>query len=118
MFYANSQKGLGIMNICKQKFIKALPKMREVARELGYAIAVHGSMGRDFDIIVVPWTAQAVDSSTVAHAIRNAAGSSNWRCPHAVYGAPHGREWWPFDWDESSNNNKDYVDMSIMPRIS
>ena len=106
-----------IMNkIIKKRFEDALPKMKEVAREFGYAITVHGSMERDFDIVVIPWTENASDITTVAHAIRDAAGSDNWRCPQTKGDAPHGREWWPFDWEDSSNSNKEYVDMSIMPR--
>lgn len=32
-----------------------LPALREVARSCGYAIAVHGSLERDIDLIAVPW---------------------------------------------------------------
>ena len=104
------------LNVFRDRFEKTLPKMREAARKLGYAITTHGSMERDFDIVVIPWTEEAVDSYTVAHAIRKAAGSNNWRCPQSVNGAPHGREWWPFDWPDSGRESKNYVDMSIMPR--
>jgi len=89
--------------------------MRKAAKELGYAITVHGSMKRDFDIVVVPWTDQAASTYDVAHAIRNTAGSDRWRCPDNKDSAPHSREWWPFDWKDSSHKNKDYVDMSIIP---
>lgn len=29
--------------------------IQEVARSKGYALAIHGSMQRDFDILAVPW---------------------------------------------------------------
>ena len=29
--------------------------MAEIARKHGYALAVHGSLQRDFDLIAVPW---------------------------------------------------------------
>jgi hypothetical protein len=32
-----------------------LPALREVARQCGYAIAVHGSLERDIDLIAIPW---------------------------------------------------------------
>lgn len=32
------------------------PQLAEIARSHGYAMAVHGSMARDFDLICVPWT--------------------------------------------------------------
>lgn len=34
--------------------------LRRVAREAGYALGLHGSMRRDFDLIAVPWIAKAV----------------------------------------------------------
>lgn len=41
----------------------ALPpidKIRELAREVGYGLAVHGSLERDLDLIAAPWTDEAV----------------------------------------------------------
>lgn len=40
----------------KARFIE---RIREVARECGYAIAVHGSEKRDLDLMALPWTAEA-----------------------------------------------------------
>lgn len=31
------------------------PGLAEIARSFGYALTIHGSMGRDFDIVAVPW---------------------------------------------------------------
>lgn len=31
------------------------PQLTEIARKHGYALAVHGTMGRDFDLVCVPW---------------------------------------------------------------
>lgn len=31
------------------------PQLAEIARTNGYALAVHGSMARDFDLICIPW---------------------------------------------------------------
>lgn len=31
------------------------PAVAEICRKHGYALAIHGSMGRDFDLICVPW---------------------------------------------------------------
>lgn len=31
------------------------PQLAEIARNHGYALAVHGSLRRDFDLIAVPW---------------------------------------------------------------
>lgn len=35
------------------------PKLCKVFREHGYALAVHGSVGTDFDLIAVPWVDEA-----------------------------------------------------------
>ena len=32
----------------------------KLAREVGYAVGVHGSLMRDFDLIAAPWTEEAV----------------------------------------------------------
>lgn len=32
------------------------PELAEITRKHGYALAIHGSLGRDFDLICVPWT--------------------------------------------------------------
>lgn len=37
------------------------PDLAEIARGCGYALAVHGSLARDFDLIAIPW-ADVVES--------------------------------------------------------
>lgn len=32
------------------------PQLAELTRRHGYALSAHGTMGRDFDLIAVPWT--------------------------------------------------------------
>ena len=42
---------------------RKLPDIRliwQLAREVGYAVGVHGSLKRDFDLIAAPWTEEAV----------------------------------------------------------
>lgn len=41
----------------------------EIARTHGYALAVHGSLARDFDCVCIPWTEAASESGTVVAAI-------------------------------------------------
>lgn len=43
------------------------PKLAEVFRSHGYALAVHGSVANDFDLIAVPWIETASDPQTVAN---------------------------------------------------
>lgn len=41
------------------------PKLAKIFREHGYALAVHGSVGTDFDLIAVPWVHEAGDPADV-----------------------------------------------------
>ena len=36
-----------------------MDRIRELAREIGYAIGEHGTKERDLDLIAAPWTEQA-----------------------------------------------------------
>lgn len=52
------------------------PGLAEIARAHGYALAAHGSLARDFDIVCIPWVERpsppqkVVDAITKAFAIR------------------------------------------------
>lgn len=92
-----------------------------MARIHGYALAVHGSLTRDFDLIAAPWTAEATDDETLARALCAAIGGR-------IYGAmhdgktdkielnpaqrPHGRKGWVIHLGGGA-----YLDVSVMPRI-
>ena len=85
--------------------------LREEAHRLGYALAVHGTLVRDIDLIAVPWIKDAAQPEVLAEALRvvaervsgfarnlDAVGSSNPEhfrlgCPG---GKPHGRRAWTF----------------------
>ena len=41
------------------------PKLAEIFREHGYALAVHGSVASDFDLIAVPWIDAAAEPAAV-----------------------------------------------------
>lgn len=43
-----------------------------VARDHGYALAMHGSLVTDLDLVAVPWTTEAVDDVTLAEALAKA----------------------------------------------
>lgn len=51
------------------KYANVLPLIREVAREQGYAIGVHGSQLRDLDVIAVPWVEWAKTGEVLARTI-------------------------------------------------
>lgn len=44
-------------------------ELAEIAREHGYALAVHGSLARDFDLVCIPWASSAEEPQRVVDAI-------------------------------------------------
>jgi hypothetical protein len=45
------------------------PGLCDVARKNGYALAIHGSVVTDLDLIAVPWTDEAVPAETLKDAL-------------------------------------------------
>lgn len=60
--------------ILEKKYLTLLPGIREVARKHGYAIGVHGSLKRDFDLIAAPWEYEAASADKLAEAVRKIVG--------------------------------------------
>jgi len=46
-------------------YVGLYPELAEIARSHGYALAVHGSMARDFDLICIPWVKEPSSPETV-----------------------------------------------------
>ncbi len=100
-----------------------LPALMKAGREVGYAVAVHGSMARDLDLIAVPWTAEAVNAerllmhlmASVDGRLRNGGRKEgeNWVRVSASEPAtlPHGR----LAWAIHIGHEGLYLDVSVMP---
>lgn len=91
-------------------YINYLPKLREAAKELGYAIAVHGSMTRDFDLIAVPWTENASSQKELVEAFEKVV---NYNLLHLM---PTGKEKKPYGrtaYDIHIGHGM-YIDLSII----
>lgn len=110
-------------------FAKLIEPLREKARELGYAIGVHGTLKRDIDLIACPWTSGAVAAEELAEALRVVAeGVTGWAKPHPLevdehfkrgmpHVKPHGRLAWSFHLTEKfQGGGGPYIDLSVMPR--
>lgn len=81
-----------------------------VARECGYALALHGSMGRDLDLIAIPWVEDALSAEElVARIMACSAAFRESRWP--INDKPHGRRSWVMHLGGGP-----YIDLSIMPR--
>ena len=114
--------------------------LRDVARRLGYAIGVHGTLKRDIDLIACPWTRDAVSARCLVKAIQAKArevigyAEPHWaekRSSNSTYfrngcsgfaegvgrmsAKPHGRRCWTFHLLRSQDGP--YIDLSVMPRI-
>ncbi len=50
-------------------YARLLPRLRRIAREGGWALAVHGSMARDLDIVAVRWTKRTWKPETLLQRI-------------------------------------------------
>lgn len=48
------------------------PLLVQVAKRHGYALAIHGTLSRDFDLVAVPWIEEAGDGLTLIRAIKKA----------------------------------------------
>lgn len=107
-------------------YFSAIPLLTEVARQCGYALAVHGTLARDLDLIAVPWTEDAASAETLilamlaafgwnrAHllpACADAEGKVTRESGHVPTRKPHGRLAWSIHFD-----NGLYLDVSVMPR--
>ncbi|MGE3840032.1 MAG: hypothetical protein AB7I50_00450 [Vicinamibacterales bacterium] len=112
--------------LCRQKADVIIEPLRARARELGYALGVHGSLARDIDLIAVPWTDDAVPARELAEALLEKAVAVNglaWMHPLEAanewhqngcqpHGKPHGRHCWSFHLGGGP-----YIDLSVMPRL-
>lgn len=96
-------------------YCKVIAPLRDRARELGYAIGVHGTIKRDIDLIAVPWTSEAVEADVLAEALRE---ETEKVIGFAVFGGdgpfprpkPFGRRCWTIHF------NGTYIDLSITPK--
>jgi hypothetical protein len=102
-------------------YMARLPSIREAAKEHGYAIGLHGSTRRDFDLMAMQWRDDASDKDTLAHAIAVAAcgitrdGAFQWATK------PSGRfaVSLPICWTDHANPDFDkpsmgHIDLSII----
>jgi len=85
------------------------PALREAAHGAGYALALHGSLAKDLDVVAVPWTTGAVPAEDLIRRLCEAAGGF---APSPPVDMPHGRKAWTVHLGTTGG----YVDVSITPR--
>ena len=96
-----------------------LPKVREAARQCGYAIAVHGSMKRDLDLIAAPWMENHSDEQILCKSVHKAACGLIQESYEIGSEKPCGRRgiMFPVCWIDypDASNGSGHIDLSIMP---
>lgn len=97
-------------------YLMIYPALRDEALKHGYALAVHGSLGRDMDLIAVPWTEDASDGETLVKALCDVAGLYV-RPPFEAHPEPspkpHGRMAWTL-----IPGGPLFIDLSVMPKVA
>ena len=89
--------------------------MKEAALECGYALAMHGSMHTDMDLIAVAWVEDAKPAKELIKAISGCIGATVWEKHNKISKGekrPHGRLSYTL-----SIMGSWYVDISVMPPI-
>lgn len=87
------------------------PQLAEIARSHGYALATHGSMARDFDLVCIPWTdapsdpQAVVDEMVATFAIREE-------------GKPETRQHGRLIYTLAVKFGECFIDLSFMPRAT
>lgn len=94
------------------------PMLCEIAKPLGYALALHGSMNRDMDLVAIPWVACAEDPEILVEAIRERIdGYTGWDTGKDR-DKPHGRKafliW--FKGVDQYMGGGACIDLSVMPK--
>ena len=85
-------------------------ELQAIAKASGYAIAIHGSMMRDLDVIAVPWVKNARTPKHLINEICERMGLTATKDDGTL--KPHGRLAYTL-----LLGNIGFVDLSIMPKI-
>ncbi len=87
------------------------PSLAEIARTHGWALAVHGTLGRDMDLICVPWIEAPSEPAEVVREITNEFNIRTVGEPDTTH---HGRERWTI----SIGFGECFLDLSFTPTVN
>lgn len=85
-----------------------IARIRKLAKEVGYAVAVHGSLKRDVDLVAVPWIEEAIGNHDFVEYLclhLPAVVTDITRKPHGRYGCI------------LQGFGRKHFDVSVMPRL-
>lgn len=105
----------------KSYYVRAgtvIDDIRRIAREHGYAVAVHGSLRResDIDLLAVPWVKSAHSARTLMLAVNRLPYLSRVKEHDNDPPKPHGRLGFVWIIKFRAKDCPAYVDLSVMPR--
>jgi hypothetical protein len=86
------------------------PEWAKIARQHGYALAVHGSLQRDFDLIAVPWVDEVSSPEVLVEALIHK------RSARVIGGPPSDKPHGRMAYTLSIGYGECAVDLSFMPR--
>jgi hypothetical protein len=103
-------------------YVALYPMLQQIAKRHGYALAVHGSLHRDFDLVAIPWVEEASEPLALIRAFKKAtrAVTHHEDFDHLVKDCkpnqkPHGRIAYSLHFTNSGMYGG-YIDISVMPK--
>lgn len=102
-------------------------RISKLVREYGYACTIHGSCKRDLDLVLIPWVENAISPNEILKIIETETGlvfQTAGSYSDGTYSPeirPFGRKTWVAllmsdDNRHSTDDNRSYIDLSIMPK--
>lgn len=103
-------------------YVAFYPMLANIAREHGYSLAIHGSVGNqkysDLDLVAVPWIDEAADVDVLINAIWDYASKfmdmqfkELFKAEFYCENKPHGRRAWFMQMGNGAG-----IDISVMPK--
>lgn len=103
-------------------YVALYPMLQQVAKRHGYALTVHGSLHRDFDLVAIPWIEEASEPFTLIKALKKATATvfthedfDHIEPEKHVTRKPHGRLAYSLHVTNSGMYGG-YLDISVMPK--
>lgn len=85
--------------------------LRKIAIKNGYALAIHGSMERDFDLVAIPWVEDCASPADLAYKMADFLGSVD--SLTSAEKKPFGRLAYTFQ----VGGDGGYIDLSVLPKV-
>ena len=103
-------------------YVALYPMLQQIAKRYGYALAVHGSLHRDFDIVAIPWIEEAGEPLALIKAMKTALKAvthhedgDKWFKDCNPTKKPHGRLGYSLHFTNEGMHGG-YIDISVMPK--